>query len=55
MAGDFRVAIAVIDVDEEMGRRQHVANALHEIDDVGPCDEADVGQAVVASGEAEAA
>jgi hypothetical protein len=55
VAGHVRVAIAVIDVHQQVVLRQHRADALHEGDHVRPGDETDVGQAVEAGGETEAA
>jgi len=53
VAGDHRVDIAVVDVDEQMlaGKRQ--AQPLDEVHHVWPGDEPDIRQAVMGGGEPE--
>jgi hypothetical protein len=47
VAGDLDVAVAVVDVDQEVRIGKHRPDALHERHHVRPGDEADVGHAVL--------
>src|SRR5690606_35023319 len=55
VACDFRIAVAVVDIDEEGCVRQHVPDTLYVGKHVRPRDESDVRESVVTRGEAESA
>ena len=55
MGGGLRIAVTIVDIDDDVMPGQYRAYPMAECDDVGPGDEADIRQAVKACGEAEAA